>query len=240
VIPYLFIFIAALVGLYIWGFMGLILGAVGGYLLTFVFGLLLLRLNAGVVPREYRESTATSFISLHPDLIQGAFPNANQKAVHKAVEDHLERIFQRAAIDNKSIFLNPQHKVAIHDAATQLISEEQNLQMKAFLVSLEEHIEREMYPYESSCWRREYFSLIKQFLNLEAAGMAVYGQEYDVEKTFPNLLKHRYPDWTEKEIKDFIVRNQERFLSDYYKNQFFDVAKKANDRRGVTHQRPTP
>lgn len=81
--------------------------------------------------------------------------------------------------------------------------------------------------YKGSCWRREYFPLIHHFSFLGGAHVAaadMVGQEYDPETAFSPLLKHRYPNWTDKEINDFIAKNRERFQSGFYKSEFFNVA----------------
>lgn len=146
-IPYLVIGVSALIGLLGWGLKGLILGAVGGWILNMVFGTVLMLASGGLVPRKVRKQAASRFIALYGDLARGAFPDALESALQKSVERSIEAIFKRAASDNRSMDLNAAlSRAAIQDAAGALIAEEQGSEMRTFLIKLEEHIEREMYP----------------------------------------------------------------------------------------------
>lgn len=145
-IPHLVIGVAALVGLFGWGLKGLIIGAVGGVVFNFVLGSIFTLFSGGLLPRKVRKETAAGFMVLHPDLVQSAFPDTSQTAIQKTVERCIERIYKRAAKDNRSMdqaaFLD---RDAIQAAASVLIAEEQRPEMKAFLTSLLQYIDREMY-----------------------------------------------------------------------------------------------
>ena len=145
-VPHLVIGIAALVGLFGWGFKGLIVGAAGAFVLAMVLGLVFTVFSGGLLPRKVRKNTASSFIALHDKLVSAAFPNTSQAEHQRSIERCLEKIFKRAATDNKSMNLEAgMDRSAIQAAAAALVAEEQRSEMKALFASLEQHIEREMY-----------------------------------------------------------------------------------------------
>ena len=145
-VPYLVIGIAALIGLFGWGIKGLIVGTVGAFVLAMVLGLIFTAFSGGLLPRKVRKSTASSFVALNDELISAAFPNASHMERQRSIEKCLEKIFKRAAIDNKSMNLEAgMDRTAIQAAAATLIAEEQRSEMKALIASLEQHVEREMY-----------------------------------------------------------------------------------------------
>ena len=146
-VPYLVIGVAALIGLFGWSLKGLIVGAVGAFVLNMLLGVVLTLFSGGLLPRKVRKETASSFITLHNELIHSAFPNTSQIQLQKLIEGRIEKIFKRANIDNKSMNLEAGvDRTAIQAAVVVLISEEQRSEMKTLLASLEQHIEREMYP----------------------------------------------------------------------------------------------
>ena len=145
--PHLVIGILALVGLFGWGLKGLILGAIAGFVFNLLFGSLLTMLSGGLLPRKLRKQTASRFIILYPELAQNVIPNTSERSLQKSVERSIEAIFKRSGTDNRSLDLVAALDItAIRAAAAALISEEQRPEMKKFLDSLEQHIEREMYP----------------------------------------------------------------------------------------------
>jgi len=146
-IPYLGIGVAALVGLFGWGLKGLLIGAIGGWGFSLLFGSILTLFSGGLLPRKVRKETAIYFITLHPELARNAFPNTSEAGLQKSVERSIESIFKRAVTDNKSMNLEARwDRTAIQAANAALIAEEPRPEMKAYLAALEQHIEREMYP----------------------------------------------------------------------------------------------
>lgn len=145
-IPFLVIGAAALIGLFGWGVKGLIIGAVGGVVFNLALGSISMLFSGGLLPRKVRKQTAAGFIVLHPDLVKSAFPDASQAAIQKTVERCIVGIFRRAAKDNRSMdqaaYLDSD---AIQAAASVLIAEEKRPEMKTFLASLLQYIDREMY-----------------------------------------------------------------------------------------------
>lgn len=144
--PYALIFISALIGLFGWGFKGLIIGAVGAHLAAIIFGVVLTSLSGGLLPRKVRKKAASDFVARHEDLIRAAFPKTPQGEYQRTIEKAIERIFERAMADNKSADLLASMTLgAIQSATASIISEEQGHEMKTLLSALGEHIERDMY-----------------------------------------------------------------------------------------------
>ena len=141
-LPYLVIGVAALIGLSGWGLKGFIIGAIGGVVVDFALGSLFTLFSGGLLPRKVRKQTASEFIALYADLVQSAFPDTSQTARQKTVEGCIERIFKRAATDNKSMNLEAAlYRDAIQSAASAIIAEEQRPEMKVFFASLLQYID---------------------------------------------------------------------------------------------------
>ena len=105
------------------------------------------RTFSSVQKEPHPNETASSFITLHYEVIRSAFPSSSQTELQKSIEGCIERIFKRATMDNKSMDLGAGlDRTAIQAAAQAIISEEQRSEMKTLFASLEHHIEREMYP----------------------------------------------------------------------------------------------
>ena len=145
-IPILYIALLAILGLFVWGFKGLILGAVVGYVSSILFGRILILLSGGILPRKVRRDTAMNFIASHPDLVRATFPEIDETRLLRAIERVVDSIFRRAAMDNKSINQNFAFtRAAIRDATCSLVDEEPNPKMTELLLSLLDLIERDMY-----------------------------------------------------------------------------------------------
>ena len=145
-LPYIVIGIAAIVGLFGWGFKGLIFGALCGWIFNMVLGLSLTLFSGGLLPRKVRRQAASSFIISHEALVQRALSNVARANLQQTVEQHIEAIFKRAAIDNKH--LNLEHgldRVTIQSAAAALVAEAQQTEMKELIAALEQHVEEVMY-----------------------------------------------------------------------------------------------
>lgn len=97
-------FVSGLAGFFIWGIVGVIGVIAFGYILNFFSG--------GALPRKVRDETATDFIACNPDLIKSAFPSNTPYEAKKHIETLLNRMMERATINNPSAKLevaaNPQ------------------------------------------------------------------------------------------------------------------------------------
>jgi hypothetical protein len=146
VIPYVVIGIAAVIGLFGWGVSGLILGAFAGYVLNMVLGLVFGLLSGGLLPRKVRRDTASTFIASHADEARRAFREASQLELQRLVEQRIERIFKRAAMDNKSMDLQAGlDRRAVAVAAAAVVTDEHNPEVKTLLIALAGHIDTHMY-----------------------------------------------------------------------------------------------
>ena len=145
-VPYIVIVVAALIGLFGWGLKGLIIGAVGSWLFNMALGLVLTFFSGGLLPKKVRKQAASSFIALHDAIVQRAFPSTAAPQLQRSIEETIEAIFKRAAVDNRSMNLEAgMDKGAIQAAAAALVAEEQRSEMKDVIAALEQHIERELY-----------------------------------------------------------------------------------------------
>ena len=145
-IPYLLIALLAIIGLFLWGLKGLVIGGVVGHIFSLLFGLILKLLSGGLLPRKVRRETARNFMALHPDLVRAAYPHLDESQSLRAVERAADSIFRKAVEENKSMNIEAAWtREAIQDATASLIDQETRPEMGQLLRSLLELIERDMY-----------------------------------------------------------------------------------------------
>ena len=144
--PYIVILACAIIGLFLWGVKGLILGAILGYVLTVLFGLSLMGISGGILPRPVRRDTARSFLRSHPEIVEELFPDARPSERQKLLEQEIERIIRTGiklspALDPKGGYRSGDVQIAVDT----LVEQEVDSLKKKLLVALGEHIQKEWY-----------------------------------------------------------------------------------------------
>lgn len=140
-LPYIIIGVFALIGLLVWGVWGLIVGSIGGYVITLLLGSLSERIQGGILPQKVRTDLAAKFIFENSEIVASAFPRISATEVESVVERAIEDICKKAASDNKS--LNVQDawtRSATLSAGYALAEAEEGTEKKVFLLALTEHV----------------------------------------------------------------------------------------------------
>ncbi len=122
--PYILILLVLALGLYLFGWIGILLGIAAGVVLACLIGGFLLVVDGGLLPRRVRNQTASDFASANQELLLAAYPGLTLPAARAAVAHLLEAMASRAAQEAHTVSLGfPEREHFLHWAA--MVAEEQ-------------------------------------------------------------------------------------------------------------------
>ena len=142
--PKAWIAIAALVGLIYRGVPGVLIGAVLGFIVTIVFGLLVNAFSGGAVPRGVRRALVTNVLADDPETVRRAFPGLEGNDLFRAIEDEVERIIRKA------VTLSPSHQaiysqVVVLSAAVLVAEEKPDPAYQALIRTIAARLRQDWY-----------------------------------------------------------------------------------------------
>lgn len=97
-IPHFTIVIIGIIGAFVWGVWGFLGGLVVGYIITLLFGLSLIKISGGILPRKVRKETARNFLDLNLPWLRQRIPLQFRGNELPYIENLLEKIAKKAAI----------------------------------------------------------------------------------------------------------------------------------------------
>ena len=95
---YVVIFIIAVIGAFVNGIMGFVLGGFFGWIAIEIIGFFVR--SGGAVPKNVKDETATDFIARYPDLIERTYPQNTPYEAKQKVSSLIEKIVERALLNN--------------------------------------------------------------------------------------------------------------------------------------------
>ncbi len=94
--PWALIILSGVVGFLLWGGLGLVLGLVGGLLITLLIGGVIRIVQGGSIPRRARRELITNILALHHDVVEEAYPDLRGEEITKELADVVEQVMTRA------------------------------------------------------------------------------------------------------------------------------------------------
>jgi len=95
---YIMILIVAIIGAFVNGIVGFVLGGFLGWLGVEVIGFFVR--SGGAVPQNIKDETATDFIARYPDLINLTYPTNTPYEAKQKVSNLIEKMVERALLNN--------------------------------------------------------------------------------------------------------------------------------------------
>lgn len=132
---------------YIWyGWLGLFFGLCFSYIATILIGVVLGKLQGGLVPKKTKKKTASGFIETHRELVNKVLAHKDSHQKQKYIENMIEKFFRESA-KNTSTF-NPKSGLSMENvsfAADTIIQYESNGEKKELLSELAQYVFKHMY-----------------------------------------------------------------------------------------------
>lgn len=135
---------AAIIGLIGWGGLGLVVGAVGGFAVTVVIGILVRKFGGGMIPPSERRELAESVAFRHPDVVEAAYPDVPKTERVDTLEEDAEAIAERAvklAPANEDVWMQGN----VLRAVEELAREQETQEARALYECLEREILEDWY-----------------------------------------------------------------------------------------------
>ena len=144
--PLLTIILCAGIGFFTHGIVGLVAGAVVGWLLSMLIGLATAAWSGGFLPRKARKQVALFFYMNHQPTVDSRLVGMTEEEKLRLIENLMERIFRRATVAaplvSESMGMSPPE---ITEAARQEAAEEENPKVRELIPLLRDHILQTMY-----------------------------------------------------------------------------------------------
>jgi len=144
--PFLTILIVAIVGFLAYGFIGLILGAVAGWILSMLIGMIFNLWHGGLLPRTARKDCVLYFYMNHQPMIDSCMEDMPESEKIRLIEKLIERIFRRATVDapmlSKSMGMSRSEVSKAAEAEAEIEQDERTREM---ILLLRDHILATMY-----------------------------------------------------------------------------------------------
>lgn len=143
--PKALIVVAAIIGLIGWGGRGLLIGAVGGFLLTVVIGVIVRRVSGGMIPRKEREKLAVNVMENSPEIVDSAYPDLTDEEQARQLEGDVERIIEEAvdiSPSNEEVW----SEGVIMTAAKRVAFEQDEVEKQGLYLTIRDQIAKDWYP----------------------------------------------------------------------------------------------
>lgn len=144
--PLITIVICAIFGLAIYGIVGLVVGAVAGWLLSMLIGTIGVMASGGLLPRKARKQAANLFFMNHQPTVDSCTGEMAEEEKRQLIESLMERIFRRATVAApllcKSMGMSRRE---VDEAAKQEAAEEQDPKVRELILLIKDHILETMY-----------------------------------------------------------------------------------------------
>jgi hypothetical protein len=144
--PIFTIVLCAFAGFLSYGVVGLIGGAVAGWALSMLIGIIATAWSGGLLPRKERKRVALLFYMDHQPMVDSCTMGMTKQQKLRIVEGLIERLFRRATLaapmTSKSMGMS---RAEVEEAARIEATEEKDPGIRQIILPLKDHIFRTMY-----------------------------------------------------------------------------------------------
>lgn len=144
--PKALIVAAAVIGLVGWGGIGMVVGAVAGFLVTVLIGIVIRRTAGGMIPPKVRRELVESVASRHPEIVSAAYPDVPETEWVDRLEEDVEAIIEKAvdlAPSNEDVWMEGN----VLRAATEVTAEQTTEEDRALFECIGREIAKDWYEH---------------------------------------------------------------------------------------------
>ena len=134
-VPWLITLIIAAIGAFVHGVIGFFIWGLCGHLLGLLIGLVGYLIHGGIIPRGVRTQTVQEFIDKHPEAIKRAYPEYELGGVKYAIGSLLNTMMERA-YDTTPMSMYAESNAAFFKSAAEIAEEQPTQELKELAYAL--------------------------------------------------------------------------------------------------------